>query len=204
MKKYEFLTALLLSLLLSSAQIRTNHEAMAALISPNVLRLHILADSDRHKDQIVKLEVRSLVLDILSSALKTDTSKAQTIQWFRHNRSAITAAADKHLHDQGISYQASISFVRDYFPDRIYAGTLFPCGYYDAVRITLGSGKGHNWWCVLYPQLCLFENLSSTSDGKVSRSSLPNDPSPQKTKKQNASSNTSKIHSVFSFLFSNL
>lgn len=162
MKKYEFLAALLLTALLFAAQVRLNHEALAAQIAPSVLRLHILADSNRPEDQQIKLEVRSLILELLKDMLPDTISKAEMMDWLKKHQHILTSRTNELLHNHGFSYRSEFSLTRDYFPDRIYDTWSFPCGYYDAVRITLGSGDGHNWWCVLYPRLCLTEDICPT------------------------------------------
>jgi stage II sporulation protein R len=159
MKKYIFLTALLLTLLIGAGCVRESQEALAERISPAVLRLHILADSDKKNDQAVKLEVRSLVLDLLREQFPENADKKDTVDWIRSHRTKLEAAADALLHDRGFPYQAKLTLVHDYFPARAYGQLSFPCGYYDAVRIVLGSGRGHNWWCILYPQFCFLEGV---------------------------------------------
>jgi stage II sporulation protein R len=159
MKRYELLTVLLLILCVWAGVARDGQEALAERISPAVLRLHILADSDKREDQAVKLEVRSLILDCLRDHLPSGSSKDETVGWIRQNRSGLEQAADELLERHGFSYRAKLTLVHDYFPSRTYAGLRFPCGYYDAVRVILGSGRGHNWWCVLYPQFCFLEGV---------------------------------------------
>ncbi len=168
-----WLPLLLLALLLSMAQIRQNQEAMAAKIAPSILRLHILAESDSRQDQQVKLEIRSLLLDYLREHLPADADKDDTILYLKHHRPYIEDAASQYLADCGFDYQATLTITNCYFPTRVYGNLLFPCGYYDAARITLGKGQGHNWWCVLYPRFCLVdeameqqETASNSSDSE--------------------------------------
>jgi stage II sporulation protein R len=159
MKRYELLTVLLLIICVWAGVARDGQEALAERISPAVLRLHILADSDKSEDQAVKLEVRSLILDCLRDRLPSGSSKDETIGWIQQNRSSLEQAANELLDSRGFSYRAKLTLAHDYFPARTYAGLRFPCGYYDAVQIVLGSGRGHNWWCVLYPQFCFLEGI---------------------------------------------
>lgn len=158
-KKYALLSlsCLLLALTLSMSQVRKEQEALAGRLSPSLLRFHILANSDSRKDQQVKLEVRSLILDYMLEHLGQDAGKEETIQYLRDNKAQVEQAADRYLEQKGFGYQASLELTNSYFPARAYGDMVFPCGYYDAARITLGSGKGHNWWCVLYPRLCFVD-----------------------------------------------
>ena len=61
------------------------------------------------------------------------------------------------MQEKGYAYTAQLDIVSDYFPQKAYGDMVFPCGTYDAVRVTIGNGKGHNWWCVLYPPLCFVD-----------------------------------------------
>lgn len=162
-KKYALLSlsCLLLALILSMSQVQKGQEALAAHLSPSLLRFHILANSDSGKDQQVKLEVRSLILDYMQEHLKNDAGKEETMQYLADNKTEVEQIADRYLKQKGFGYQASLELTNCYFPARSYGDMVFPCGYYDAARITLGSGKGHNWWCVLYPRLCFVDAVCS-------------------------------------------
>lgn len=149
------LALLLFALLLSMQTLRRAQENQAALLAPGVLRLHILADSSASADQEVKLQVRSLVLDWLSARRDALSCKADVLRLLKQQGRELTGDIDRRLLAEGVSYRSSLSLARCYFPRRVYGGAVFPCGFYEAARITLGSGRGHNWWCVLYPGLCL-------------------------------------------------
>nr|WP_330406979.1 stage II sporulation protein R [Enterocloster bolteae] len=132
----------------------TGEEALASRIAPEILRFHVLAESDSTRDQNLKLGVKGLVLDYIHGQVPEDTDKEQLKQWIESNKTSIETMAQDWLADQGASYPVKLELTRDYFPTKAYGDMVFPCGTYDAVRITIGSGKGHNWWCVLYPSLC--------------------------------------------------
>lgn len=162
-KKYVLLSlsCLLLALILSMGQVRKEQETLAGRLAPSMLRFHILADSDRNEDQQVKLEVRSLILDYMQDHLDRDAGKEETVQYLKDNKTEVEQLADRYLEEKGFGYQAKLELANCYFPARAYGDMVFPCGYYDAARITLGSGKGHNWWCVLYPRLCFVDAVCS-------------------------------------------
>lgn len=147
----------LLALLFSMSQVRTANEAIAKRLSPYVLRFHIMANSDSAADQNIKLEVRSLVLDYLREHLSGNADKQETADWLNEHRHDIETLANRFLSKNHFSYDAHLELTNCYFPTRYYDGFLFPCGNYDAARITLGNGKGHNWWCVLYPRYCFVD-----------------------------------------------
>lgn len=148
---------LLLTLLLLMGQSQKNQEALASQLSPAMLRFHILANSDKKADQDIKLEVRSLILDYISSRLDSHAGKEETQDYLRQNQAEIETAANRYLSDHGFTYEAELELTTCYFPTRVYDDLVIPAGYYDAARIILGQGKGHNWWCVLYPRLCFVD-----------------------------------------------
>lgn len=143
---------LILTLFLSSAQ------AFADTCDPireEVLRLHILADSDSEEDQQVKLAVRDKLLSLHLFDTDDVNSRLEAEQAAQENLVKIKAAAQQEVYAQGHTDQVEVEIVRMYFSTRVYDTVTLPAGYYDAMRITIGSGEGHNWWCVLYPQLCI-------------------------------------------------
>lgn len=158
-RKYAFfsLSCLVLAMLLCLAQVQKNREAFAARLAPSILRFHVLADSDDADDQAVKLEVRSLILDYLSDRLAPDAGKEETAAYLQNHQKDVEQAANAYLAEKGFSYTASLELTNCYFPTRVYDDLVFPCGSYDAARIVLGKGEGHNWWCVLYPRLCFVD-----------------------------------------------
>ena len=111
-----------------------------------IIRLHIVADSDSEDDQAVKLKVRDAVLE----AVKKDEPESEA-------EFAETAekTAEKVLEENGYSYGAEAEYGIFTFPEKSYRGLTLPAGEYEGVRIILGSGEGRNWWCVMYPPLCV-------------------------------------------------
>ena len=120
-----------------------------------VLRLHILANSDSEADQNVKLKVRDAVVKecagLLDGAKNADDAAA--IAKARLNE--VCAVAERVLREQGAEYGVVGEITTAYFPTRVYDNVTLPAGRYPAVRLLLGEGKGHNWWCVLFPPLCV-------------------------------------------------
>lgn len=117
----------------------------------NVLRLHILANSDSEADQAVKLRVRDALLEIMPET----GSAAEAEQWLLQNGANVLTIAERVLRENGFPYGAQLLLGESEFPDRSYDGTAFPAGTYRALRVILGNGAGHNWWCVLFPPLCI-------------------------------------------------
>ena len=165
------LACFLLAFLLSMNRVQSGREALAARLAPSMLRFHILANSDSRSDQAVKLEVRSLLLDYISSHLSAGSDKEATRSYLSDHRAELEAAADRHLKQKGLDYQTTLQLTNCYFPTRVYDDLVIPCGYYDAARIILGKGNGHNWWCVLYPRFC-FVDAACKEIPEESRSTL--------------------------------
>lgn len=152
-----FLTAFLIAL---SAR-QQGGEALAARIAPEILRFHILANSDSDEDQQLKMEVKGLVIDYVNENLGEEATKETTAAWLLDHSEEIEDMAHRYLLSRGKNYPVSLKLTRDYFPTKAYGDMVFPCGTYDAARITIGSGNGHNWWCVLYPPLCYTDSMNA-------------------------------------------
>lgn len=150
-----FFTAFLIAM---SARQQGN-EALAGRIAPEILRFHILANSDSDEDQQLKMEVKGLVIDYVNSSLGDEATKEETTAWLRENRRDIEDMARRFIVSRGKDYPVTLELTQDYFPTKAYGDMVFPCGTYDAARITIGSGRGHNWWCVLYPPLCYTDSM---------------------------------------------
>lgn len=123
-------------------------------ISNKLLRLHVVANSDSDTDQTLKLKVRDAVLGEADVLLQGTDSQEQAKQVLRCNLSRLESAAKGVLTKEGSSQTVEVTLARELFGTRYYDTFALPGGYYDALRVTLGSGNGHNWWCVVYPQIC--------------------------------------------------
>ena len=126
----------------------------------DVLRLHVIANSDSEEDQAVKLEVRDLLLNITKDRVGDAVDKADAEAYFRENADELAAAVNELLRERGFGYGAAVSIARSEFETREYDGFTLPSGEYDALKVVLGAGEGKNWWCVLFPPLCV-----SAADG---------------------------------------
>lgn len=126
-----------------------------------LLRLHIRADSNDSLAQSIKLKVRDDIVDYLVDSCGDVETFAEAYSAISARIGELTAIADNRLIAEGAPYRASVKLTREYFPTRAYGKTIVESGYYDALIIELGSGKGDNWWCVIYPPLCY---LDATDD----------------------------------------
>lgn len=123
-------------------------------ISEKVLRLHVLANSDTASDQALKLAVRDRILEEYGARLSACQTKAESMAYLQNSRAEIAKIAETEVAQQGYDYDVTVSVVREDFPEKQYGDLVFPAGVYDALRVEIGAAKGHNWWCVLYPQMC--------------------------------------------------
>lgn len=124
-------------------------------LQQDVLRLHILANSDSAEDQAVKLQVRDAILAETGTIFNHADTLADAEQTAEQNLSQVEKIAQKVLAEQGFSYGVNARVTELFFDTRVYDGFTMPAGRYQALQITLGKGEGHNWWCVLYPPLCV-------------------------------------------------
>ena len=126
-----------------------------AEVYKKVLRLHVIADSDLPADQSVKLSVRDAILDVIPALLDGCRDLDEARRAVTDGSQQLLAAADERLGALGASYGARVEIGEEYYPTREYDGVRLPAGRYTSVRVVLGSGEGRNWWCVLFPSLCL-------------------------------------------------
>lgn len=124
-------------------------------VRSEVLRLHIPANSDSGEDQAVKLELRDFLLAEYGNELSEFSDLSAAEERVCELLPEIERRCCEFLAERGFGYGAKAELVDMYFTTREYDRLILPAGEYAALRITLGSGEGHNWWCVIFPQLCL-------------------------------------------------
>lgn len=123
-------------------------------LADRVVRLHILANSDSKEDQALKLKVRDAVLQRATVILKSTHSRDEAEQKLRTSLPELKRLAEKKIAAEGYSYSVRTELRNTAFPTREYKGFTLPAGNYLAMRVLIGSGRGHNWWCVVFPPLC--------------------------------------------------
>ncbi len=125
-------------------------QRMQKEISREILRCHVLANSDSMADQEEKMQVKDAVANYLRPLLQNTESKEDAVECVKKHLYNIEETAQKIA----ASKEVTVSLEKDYFPEITYGDCTFPEGTYDALKIKIGEAKGHNWWCVLYPNLC--------------------------------------------------
>ena len=121
----------------------------------DVVRLHVVANSNGAEDQAVKLLVRDAVLEEAARWYQGASSMEEASSQLCTHLQSIAGAARQVLGEQGVGYSATAQMTEMYFPTRDYGDFRLPAGRYRTLRVTLGEGAGKNWWCVVFPSLCL-------------------------------------------------
>lgn len=129
-----------------------------------VLRLHVLADSDDPRDQELKLAVRDRILSETRCILADAADRDQAEQLLRAELPRLTACAEETLRGEGCELPVSMILDNEIYPTRTYGSLSFPSGEYLSLRAVIGSGEGRNWWCVLFPPLCLSAATSAEAN----------------------------------------
>lgn len=146
----------------------------------NVLRLHIVANSDSVVDQTVKIAVRDSILASTSLIFDNCTDLESAVDAAQGELEQITAVANKTLIENGFSYTASARIGMAFFENREYDDFTLPAGEYTSLIVTLGEGKGKNWWCVIFPAVCLPAADDASLTDTVSKESAEVALNPQK------------------------
>ena len=124
-------------------------------IRSDVLTLHVLANSDSSIDQNLKLRVRDALLSSGNEIFDGTTNVENAIQRITPQIPKLEKIAKEVITQSGFNYDVKITISNDYFTTRTYENITLPAGIYKALRVVIGSGKGHNWWCVMFPAMCL-------------------------------------------------
>lgn len=124
-------------------------------LKSELIRLHVVANSDTQADQAVKLQVRDALLDSLREDLELAVDASQAKAYLEEKLPKLELLANEVLDQAGFSERAHITLGMDAFPLREYDTFSLPSGLYQTLKVVIGEGNGHNWWCVVFPQLCL-------------------------------------------------
>ncbi|MBT9685470.1 stage II sporulation protein R [Pseudoflavonifractor sp. MCC625] len=136
-----------------------------AALADKVVRLHVLANSDTQEDQALKLAVRDAVLAAADGVVPPGVELEEAEQALTQALPAIADAGARVVGEQGYSYPVTASLEHDvWFPTKEYTDFAFPAGEYTALRVTIGEGGGRNWWCVVFPPLCLGSVTENTAE----------------------------------------
>lgn len=154
--------ALAICLMLSVCQLHGTCEG----VRENVVRLHILANSDSDEDQALKLKVRDAILEASADWQEAASTPEEALALAQERLPQLQAVAEQTVAAEGYDYPVTAQVCRMYFTTRQYDTVTLPAGMYDAVRISIGQAEGQNWWCVMYPPMC----VGSATDRKQATS----------------------------------
>jgi stage II sporulation protein R len=133
-------------------------------IYESVVRLHVLANSDSDEDQALKLKVRDAILSYVSPIVTDCKSREEAIEILRGELSEIEKIAEATVQNEGYGYSVDVTLTLEDYPTRNYEAMSFPSGQYVSLRVLIGKAEGQNWWCVLFPPLCMSAASERTSN----------------------------------------
>lgn len=143
-------------------------------LQDSVLRLHVIANSDSLADQALKMEVKNQIVQLMQEEFRDATSQQEARRLAVQNKARMEDTARQVVAAYGYSYPVKVEIGEYQFPTKTYGNFVLPQGNYEAVRVVIGQGQGQNWWCVLFPPLCMVSSsdeglsLGRAQDAKVS------------------------------------
>lgn len=138
-------------------------------LNQELIRLHVVANSDSEQDQSVKLRVRDAIVASLSEGMADIADVQAAKEYLRENLAKIEAIANHTLEAAGVDSRAAVTLCKETFDIRKYDTFTLPAGVYESLRVVIGEGQGKNWWCVAFPSLCMgatseeFEEAAQTA-----------------------------------------
>lgn len=164
MKKIKVVALVLIVILCGAAftrvmQVEAKANAVQEKLSGEVFRFHVIANSDSEEDQELKMKVKEAVVAYMRETLSGAENAAEAKAWAIRHKEELVRVSEEVLRAEGCSDKVTAEVVRCEFPDKTYGDITFPAGWYDALRIKIGKAQGHNWWCVLYPNLCFMDSV---------------------------------------------
>ena len=159
MKKYLILVSLILVCIPN-----LNKESEEIVIPDEAIRFRVVAESNTKEDQETKTIVKETLEEDLDTLLKDSTSIDETRSILKENQNHFESLIERTLLTNKINTGYKVNFGLNYFPEKNYKGVIYEEGYYESLVVTIGSGNGENWWCVLFPPLCLMEGEDTNTD----------------------------------------
>ncbi|MEY8303453.1 stage II sporulation protein R [Anaerosalibacter bizertensis] len=129
----------------------------------NIIRFHVIANSDSTPDQELKLEVRDRILEEVGGEFDSSKNIDESRKIIEENLNKIKNIAEDQIKKEGKDYKVEVSLGNDKFPTKTYGDLTLPAGEYEALKVVIGEGKGKNWWCVMFPPLCFVDITHSVS-----------------------------------------
>ncbi|OPX44804.1 stage II sporulation protein SpoIIR [Ruminiclostridium hungatei] len=160
--------AVLLLVMLGAWVITYNYaEDVNAGLSQNLVRLHVVANSDSKADQALKLKVRDAIIEFMKDKLAASKNISETRDIINANLEKIEQVSSKIIKENNSNYNVKASMGNYSFPTKTYGDIALPAGEYQALKVVIGDGAGANWWCVLFPPLCFIDATHGTIPDSV-------------------------------------
>ena len=137
-----------------------------AEVYDSVVRLHVLANSDSEEDQALKLKVRDALLEKTAPLLSSCSSREEACAALEAHMDELKQIAEEVIRAEGYDYPVTILLGEEEYPEKNYDSICFPSGKYTSLRVCIGNAEGQNWWCCLFPPLCLGNSTVSSSDAE--------------------------------------
>ncbi len=158
MKKYLILASLVLVFIPNA-----NKESEEIIIPDEAIRFRVVAESNTIEDQQTKNIIKDVLEQDLIELLKNSNNINETRTILKENQSHFESLVQRTLLTNQINTAYKVNFGLNYFPEKNYKGVIYEEGYYESLVVTLGNGNGENWWCVLFPPLCLMEGENNNT-----------------------------------------
>ena len=126
-------------------------------VKDELIRFHVIANSDNENDQSVNLSIKDKIINYIYPFLQKSNSIEESRQILNNHKENILNIAAEVLKENGYNYEVKIEFSKENFPEKSYGNIILPQGEYEAFRIILGNGEGKNWWCVMFPPMCFID-----------------------------------------------
>lgn len=156
-RSYFYVTFALILLLLSWESNKTNAALLVSQIPQEAIRLRILANSDSVQDQALKRLIRDVIVDEMSQWVSGPATIEEARTVVAAHLPEIHRMVTTLLTDRGFTYEVDVELGQVDFPTKMYGSQVYPAGEYEALKISIGSAQGQNWWCVLFPPLCFVD-----------------------------------------------
>ncbi len=130
----------------------------------SVVRLHVIANSDSEEDQTLKLALRDEIIDMVTCAVRDCKTRAEAEEKIQAIMPEIQSRSLEFISESGYDYPVNVTLCQEEYPTKNYEACAFPAGKYSSLRVTIGEGKGQNWWCCLFPPLCMSASSKEESE----------------------------------------
>ncbi|MDD3392295.1 MAG: stage II sporulation protein R [Bacilli bacterium] len=157
-------TLILVIIFLAFLTVINKADATVLIIPNEAIRLRIIPNSNSDEDIDIKNKVKSELEKTLVQTVANTANIDEARETIKNNLDKLDQVVSTLLKNENYSLNYKISYALNYFPEKEYKGTIYKEGYYESVLVTLGEGNGDNWWCVLFPPLCLIEVTESDKD----------------------------------------